>query len=64
MVNINELKSGDEIELDNGFTCIDAGIVRVEKNDDGFYFYCEEGKHYLNGQCDKDRNLIGVIRKL
>ena len=60
-----DLKAGDKIELDGGFSCQRATIVTVHKDSDGLFFRCQEGRHYLRGQLlddcvDLDGFLIGV----
>jgi hypothetical protein len=59
---LDELKEGDKIELDAGFTCHTAGIVTVcrDENSGELYFACDQGRHYLVGQVDNDDRLIGI----
>lgn len=58
---LSQLKVGDTIEADGDFDCIlDKQICLVDKSSDGFFVYCGQGKHFLDGQLDKDRDtLIG-----
>lgn len=57
---LNELKVGDVIELDDGFDCKEMGTCRVCKDEQGLYFICSEGHHYLDGQADNGNDLVGV----
>lgn len=66
---LNELKAGDRIELDAGFTCHEAGIAEVLEDKHGLYFKCdgnddpeygEQDRHYLHGQADDGVHLIGI----
>lgn len=66
---LEQLKPGDMVELDDGFTCHEAGIVEVKEDadepDDTLYFDCvdDDGRphrHHLVGQLDDDGFLVGV----
>lgn len=60
---LSELKAGDTIELDDGFTCAEAGEAKVVQRDGGLCFRCGEGWHYLTGQlADDDNTLIGIYK--
>ena len=49
------------IELDDGFDCHKAGLARVLLNPEGrAFFYCEAGRHHLDGQADDGIHCIGV----
>ena len=48
------------IELDSGFTCAKDGLKRVRRDAKGFYFTCNDGHHYLDGQADDGKHCIGV----
>ena len=48
------------IKLDGGFTCRSTGVATVYKDDKGLFFRCDEGNHYLEGQCDDGLHCIGV----
>lgn len=53
---------GDELLSDNGFTCMVEGAkCKVEKDDDGLFVRCNEGRHYLNGQEDDHGNYVGFL---
>jgi hypothetical protein len=61
---LSEVKEGDEVTFDGGFTCLEEGDVQpVYKDDKGFYVLCKQGQHYLDGQLDhvhKTDALIGI----
>lgn len=60
---LSELKPGDEIELDDDFTCHKRGIVTIKARTDGvLYFNCDEGEHRLDGQADDGEHCIGVYK--
>lgn len=45
---VADTKAGDRITVDDGFTCIALGTERIIcENEDGLYFLCREGHHYL-----------------
>jgi hypothetical protein len=74
-VKLEDLKPGDRIVADGGFTCIiPAQVCTVEQDEEARLFVpcfgpeCDEplratGKqecrHYLDGQCDDDETCIG-----
>lgn len=59
---ITEVKAGDVLVADAGFTCVEAGEVIVKSDDDGLYFECACGRHGLDGQLDFDdqQTLVGL----
>lgn len=59
---LSNLKAGDVVDLDGGFTCgISSRRLPVEADSSGLYVPCGEGKHYLDGQIDDaGDHLIGV----
>ena len=62
-MKLTELKVGDVIIADSGFTCLKAGKYRVKVNSTGdLYINCTEGKHFLTGQLDNDDELVGLSR--
>lgn len=61
MTKLSDLKAGDTITLDNGFTCLDAGDHTVLIDDNGPCIPCSDGLHYLDGQEDMQGNLVGVV---
>lgn len=60
----SDLKAGDTVAIDGGFTCMKAGTKTVMEAPDGLYVACKSGHHYLGGQEDHDGNLIGVEKVL
>ena len=62
-MNIRDVKVGDKLLTDSGFTCLRGGqVLPVLKDDGGHFITCDEGKHYLDGQADGDGNLIGLTK--
>lgn len=62
---LKELKSGDVLIADGGFTCLKEGQeVTVQADDDGeLFFPCVNGRHWFNGQIDDEGAVIGLTRK-
>ena len=63
-----DLKPGDIVIADGGFTCVQEGEHTVHRNPrlpstEGLYIHCTEGEHYLDGQEDTDGNLVGLKLK-
>lgn len=59
---LSEMKAGDVLIPDDGFTCgIAAAGAEVKEDEKGLYVGCDEGKHYLEGQVSEDDNdhLVG-----
>ncbi len=47
-LKISAAKAGQEVELDSGFTCREAGKTVLQVDVDGaLWFHCNHGKHYL-----------------
>lgn len=60
---LSELKEGDAIELDGGFTCQRKGVHFVHKDERGqLYFNCIDGRHSLEGQADDGEHCVGIYR--
>lgn len=59
---LNDLKAGDKIELDSGFTCHAAGEAVVIERMDEIGFACNEGFHCLEDQADDGIHCIGVYK--
>lgn len=66
---IDDLKAGDRLVADGGFTCIRAGCLctvkwdgdtayRDKSRESGLYVECDDGRHYLAGQVDDDGGLV------
>lgn len=65
MLRLEDVKDGDVLIADAGFTCLPDGGARTvhEDNDGHLYVSCAEGRHYLNGQISSDgRHLVGLER--
>lgn len=61
MMKFSEVREGDVLIADGGFTCIQTGSpLAVKADEDGLYFSCASGKHYLDGQEDENGDLIGL----
>jgi hypothetical protein len=59
-VKLSSLKGGEILELDSGFTCRKAGPAHIHLDAEGLYFNCDEGKHYLDDQCDDGDHCVGI----
>jgi hypothetical protein len=58
---VGEVRVGSHLICDGGFTCVPQGKrVTVKEAEDGLYFKCSEGRHYLCGQVDDEGCLIGL----
>jgi hypothetical protein len=56
----SDLKAGATIQVDSGFTCIDAWALREVIDKDGaLCIICSGGFHYLEGQRDGD-HYVGI----
>lgn len=60
MTNIKEIKAGDIVEADAGFTCLSQGRHLVQSSDSGLFISCSNGKHFIDGQVDDDGTVIGL----
>ncbi len=60
-LKLSEAKAGMEIEIDGGFTCSDAGVALLHEDENGLFFYCENGHHYIS---DDDYHCIGIYAAL
>jgi hypothetical protein len=62
---LKDLKAGDVLIADDGFTCVKSGEVILEADEDGeLFFKCSGGGHWLNGQVADDGSIIGLTRKV
>jgi hypothetical protein len=57
---LSELKAGDTVQLDDGFTCVKAGYVTLEAVDGMLCFHCAEGTHAICGQANDGEHCVGV----
>ena len=64
-MKLSDLKAGDIVTIDSGFTCMKAGNHLVHSDVHGQLFLkCDDGRHYLDGQEDFDTGeLIGIVAK-
>ena len=54
-MKLSDIKEGDTLIADGGFTCIRTGASRkVGRDRDGIYILCGDGRHYLEGQVSFD----------
>lgn len=61
-MKLSDIKQGDVLVADKGFTCMEAGMHSVRKNSKGeLFIHCEDGEHLLSGQMDDDEGkLVGL----
>jgi len=60
-MKLADIKTGDRVVVDAGFTCMRPGVHAVERDDGGLFIPCDHGKHYLDGQEDEPgADLVGV----
>lgn len=69
---LSELKAGDKVELDNGFTCHARGVTRLGEDSGGLFFRCNGDKekktppyrltHHIAGQADDGEHLVGIYK--
>lgn len=59
---LSDVKAGDRLLTDNGFTCVEQTDVVVKQDENGLFFECDDGKHFLDGQVDGAGNLVGLKR--
>lgn len=60
-MKLADIKIGDCVCADGGFTCLRPGFHDVEGDDGGLFVRCDDGKHYLVGQeADGDADLVGI----
>lgn len=62
-MKIIDVKAGDRLVADGGFTCIRNGQVGtvVRTKDGALAIPCDAGLHCLDGQTDEAGNLIGLV---
>lgn len=60
-LKLSEAKEGQIVELDDGFTCHEAGKVELKADVEGkLYFVCSEHMHMIDGQADDGINCVGI----
>jgi hypothetical protein len=58
-----DVKAGDKLVADDGFTCIEPfKTLTVEEDDHGLFVSCAEGHHYLDGQLEDGDHYIGLTK--
>jgi len=50
----SEVRAGTIVRADSGFTCMSEGLKTVRADEGGLYIPCSAGRHYLDGQLDRD----------
>jgi hypothetical protein len=69
-LKLDDLRAGDTVIADDGFTCLPAGAHVVHGDGDGLFIFCNgpdddpdpTSHHYLDGQQNKDGSLVGISR--
>lgn len=62
---LKDLKAGDVLIADGGFTCMEKGKEFEVKGDTaGLFVDCDEGEHYLVGQLNSAGDVVGFQLKL
>lgn len=59
---IADVKTGDMLEDDGGFGCLDGvskHVVQADMNGQ-LFIPCDEGQHYLDGQVDDGDHCVGL----
>jgi hypothetical protein len=60
-MKLADLKIGDTVHTDDGFTCMTEGPHTVQGDDSGLFLKCNDGNHYLEGQEDDETGeLVGI----
>lgn len=60
-MKLTDLKIGDTVHTDDGFTCMKEGPHVVRGDESGLFLKCDDGHHYLEGQEDDESGeLVGV----
>ena len=59
-LKLADAKAGDMVELDGGFACCKSGKTQLYLAPDGLFFYCDNGRHYLNGTAVDGIHCTGI----
>lgn len=59
---MEDIQDGDVVYLDGGFSCTRMGVAMVHKDNKGLFFWCRNGRHYLEGQKDEEGYLTGIAK--
>ena len=55
------IRLGDRLVTYGGFTCIPSNsVVTVQEDDQGLFFCCADGRHYLESQKDENGECLGL----
>jgi len=59
-----DLKAGDVLELDQGFTCMkgERNVCLYHATNE-LFVHCNHGLHFLSGQDDGDGYLVGMYKR-
>lgn len=55
-----QISPNQRVLLDGGFTCVKAGPTTILFDEDGLFFKCRAGHHYIDGQLNDDDEYIGI----
>lgn len=71
-MRLQDVKEGDQVIADGGFTCLKDGAVLTVKTHPTIgaalgpghqlYVECDAGGHFLDGQTDDDGEIIGFAK--
>ncbi len=63
--SLKEIKAGDILAADGGFTCLQEGEeLEVKLDGEGSKFVeCEQGCHFLDGQENEDGEITGFLKR-
>lgn len=54
---------GMQVLVDDAFECMSSvGLHTIQEDARGLYLECSHGKHYLDGQRNKDGYLVGITK--
>lgn len=59
---LSELRENEIVRLDEGFTCIGPGHVKLYKEAGELAFKCSAGHHFIRGQADDGETCIGIYK--
>jgi hypothetical protein len=65
MLKLVDVKAGDILIADGGFTCMRDASEHVVRGDteESLFIDCDAGEHRLVGQLDDAGNLVGLTKK-
>ena len=59
------IREGDYMVTFGGFSCIGADVVvLIQRDTNGLYFVCLDGRHYLQSQVDERGYCLGLTAYL